>query len=468
MTDPNQQNVERFFEGIAPWSEAYSHPGLSYFAMRSDGQLHILQGRLFLYTAPSKTAQRHIQTQTIAAGYIPLADLGIDYRTFVDRIMAAEPITSPIGDFVFPVDQSHGPSTHLIPFHQEGLSTGNRLSVLLISGVQRHSLIKQMDIDWELKAAPEPFESLNELLNEFSLGSYRGDFANIEVVAFSVVAVDLGSKVAGEDAKPAIFLSKAADQNKSSLGYRVLLHGQVLDRQSICGEQMEWEDAGHFIRGVGSVKIPSGAALQCFASYSGVAQHQGWIADLSLAQNPRRASFEEFDERLTVLHDFLFEEQKSRKDARDFEVGVAWLLWMLGFSAVHSGATSRTSDAADILASTPKGHIAIVECTTGHLKAGTKLSKLVERAQTLRKRLDASGNHHIRLLPVIVTALSKEEVKADLDQAQKLGIVVVGSESLRDAISRTIVVQDADQLFSQAEESLRPSQEQLNLYPVGA
>lgn len=470
MTDHNTETLERFWTEIASWEAAYSCPGLSFFAVRHDGQLHLLHGRLFLHTAPPKIQRKPFESVNVAAGYFPLSDLGLDHRALVDKIMASEPISTPIGLLKLPLDSASGHSTHLMPFHPEGISGGNRITVLMISGAQRHSYLQQPQLDWELKSAKLPFDSLNELLNEYSLGGYKGDFAHIEVVALVAAEVDFNSVVKGAMAKPAMFLANSLDQADCYLGYRVLLHGEVIERGSISGSDMEWEPAEHYMRGTGSLTIPSGAVLQCFATYRGFVHHQGWVADPALSQNPRRAALEEFDDKLAVLRDFLFEEKKQRKEARDFEIGIAWLLWMLGFSVAHSGATSRTSDATDILATTPGGHMALVECTTGHIKAETKLAKLVERAQTMRRRLDASGNRHIRLLPVIVTALGRDEVKADLDQAQQLGVAVVAREDLRDALSRTIMLQNADLIFSEAEDScsLRNRQERLDLQlPAG-
>lgn len=461
MTDLNRETVERFWADIAPWEAAYTHPGLSFFAVRHSGQLLVLHGRLFLHTAPPTIPRKHFESANTVAGYFPLAELGLTHRAMVGKIMASEPIQTPLGELHLPLDSNL--SAHYMPFHPDGIGGGNRISVLLISGAQRHSYTQQPQLDWELKSASAPFDSLGELLGEYSLGGYKGDFAHIEVVARAAVEVDINSVVHGDSAKPALFLSNSLNQADCHLGYRVLLHGQVMERGTISGADMEWTRSEHSMHGAGSLTIPSGAVLQCFATYRGFVHHQRWIADPALSQNPRRAALEEFDVKLVVLRDFLFEEQKQRKDARDFEIGVAWLMWMLGFSVAHAGATPRTSEATDILATTPGGHMALVECTTGHIKADTKLAKLVERAQTVRRRLDASGNHHIRLLPVIVTALGRDEVKADLDQAQQLGVVVATREDLSDALSRSIMLQNADLIFSEAEESLLNRQGQLEL-----
>lgn len=463
MTDVHRTTINRFWDDIAPWEDAYIHTGLSFVAVRHDGQLHMIHGRLFLRAAPLAVQSKSFESANIAAGHFTLSDLELTPRALVDRIMASEPISTPLGPIQLPVDRDAGPSAHLLPFHPEGISGGSRLAVLMISGSQRHPYVQQPQFDWELKAAPLPFDSLGELLSEYSLGPYKGDFAHIEVIATTVAEVDFGSPVQGTTAKPAMLLANTLQRADCHLGFRVMLHGQVKERGTISGKDMAWEPGEYYSKGVGALSIPSGAALQCFAAYKGKAHHQGWLADPSLSQNPRRAALEEFDDKLTVLRDFLFEELKPRREARNFEIGVTWLLWMLGFNVVHVGAAPRLSDATDLLATTPSGNMVLVECTTGQLKADSKLSKLVERAQTIRRRLDASGNHHIRLLPVIATALGREEVKADLDQAQQLGVVVATREDLQSGLNRTVLLQDTDLLFSQAEESLRNRQEQLDL-----
>ena len=95
---------------------------------------------------------------------------------------------------------------------------------------------------------------------------------------------------------------------------------------------------------------------------------------------------------------------------------------MLGFGTVQMGSTARTRDFADLILTTPQNQIAIVECTTGLLlRADNKLPKLVARYATVRQRLNRSNNGHVKLLPIMVSTLPREELKADLEQAEKLG-----------------------------------------------
>lgn len=461
MNDLAQQAVHDFLEAISPWAETYTHSTFSFLAVRRDEGLVLLQGRLFLQTSIGNVPARIFNSPSVVAGNIRLGELGLSHTEFLGQIQRAKELTTPVGVLHFPVDGQYGISAFFNAFHQAGLSESNRLPVLTLSGEQRHGLIRQPEVDWELATSVTPYDSLNELLNEFSLGGYTGDFAVVEVVAHTVAFVDFNSKVQGVSAEPAVFLPINANTDKAKINYRVVLHGNVVDRGSIFGDTLTWTIEDSRQRGVGKVDIPSGAVVQCFAIYGNHLHHKGWVGDPSLFQNSRRAAFEEFDPNQVVMRDFLFESQRARKDARDFEVGVAWLLWMLGFSVVHAGATSRTSDAADILATTPAGHTAIVECTVGHLKADSKLSKLVERSKTIRKRLNDSGNSHLKVLAVIVTGLSRAEVKADLDQAQSLGVAVVTKEDLVTAIDRTVVQRNAEVLFTQLEATAQSPQLEL-------
>ena len=466
MSNPDK-NLECFLSAISPWEAAYVHAGLSYFAVRRDGVLNLMQGRLFLHSTPSAIPKTQFETNQVLAGYFPLSELGLEYRDLITQLVTSGRISTPVGKLVFPMQAEGQVATHFFPFHREGIRSGNRLSVLMVSGAQRDSYIQQPDIDWELKAACQPFDTLHELLNEYSLGEYRGDFANVEVGASPVIEIVFNSKVEGEEAEPSVFLAKSLDPNKCQIGFRVFLHGKVVSRGSVNGKEIIWTEQDHSFLGISKIVIPRGAVLHCVASYDGFAHHQGWIADPKNSQNSRRATLEEFDDKLEVLRDYLFEEQKLRKDSRHFEFGVAWLMWMLGFSVAQVGGTARTADAADIVATTPSGNVLVVECTTGLLKAENKLAKLVDRAEVIRKRLDSSGNSHLKILPVIVTAKSRDEIRADLEQALKLGVVVVTKETLIERLSQTIVVTDADRIFEQALESIRPRQESLGLMPDG-
>lgn len=441
-----KERIEKFFSTIDPWIKAYSNIGLSYFAVRKDGEINLLQARLFLNIAPSTISPTRIETVSMLAGYFNFTELGMKLRDFVERLVKDGEIDTPLGQFKFPSEKEGEYSANFDPFHQEGIASGSRLSVLKIRGASKYTFIEQTKFDWELKAAPKPFDSLDELLSILALGGGRDDSANIEIVAYRVVEINFNSVISSAEAKPSIFLAKSLKKSKCQIGYRVFLHGNIVDRGSIQGSDLTWTERDAYLHGEGWFVIPQGAALHCVASYDGYAHHQGWIADPNNFQNSRRVLLEESHGGLAILRSYLFEEQRRGKDGRDFEFGVAWLMWMLGFSPSQVGGTENTSDAVDMVATTPSGNILIVECTTGLLKSD-KVAKLIERSELIRKRLVSSGNHHLKVQPVIVTSKPKDEVKAYIEEVQNKGIAVVTKENLETALSQTIVLPNSEIIF---------------------
>lgn len=458
LADHDQNTIDAFFAGILPWGTAYEEfSSISYFAVKNDGVFVLLQVRLFLNTVPSDLPFTNFETENIRAGHFLISDLNADPQGVIGMLTDGK-LKCPVGELWFPPADGGGYSTYHLPFHPEGLQNGNRVDVLTLTGARRTDYVRQPHFDWEVKAATTPYDSVAELLGEYRLGALRGDAVNLEVVAYNIAVVDPASIVIGTKAQPAVLLAKGLNPGAVTLGYRVFSQGRVVQRSTIAGAAMEWRMRDAVQLGTADVDIPPAAVLHCIASYAGAAQHQGWLSDPATLQNPQRSVYEAFDDKLEVLRDFLAKSQGKGRDARDLEAGVSWLLWMLGFSVAHLGGTDKTQNAPDLIATTPRGNFAAIECTTGLLKAENKLALLVDRSEALRRRLEASGNRHLHVLPVIVTSKSREEVKADLEQAEKLGIVVVSRESLEDALKRTLVLPDAEALFARGVQKAQAGQ----------
>ena len=455
----DQLAIDGFFLGLAPLVEAYEkYTSISYLAVKQGDAFVLVQGRLFLNTATSEIPIGHFQTENICAGHFPIAALNMDMRGVVEQLTTGK-LHCPNVEILFPPADGGSYAIYYSPFHPDGLQNGNRLDILALTGARRTEYFRQPHFDWEVKAATTPYDSVAELLGDYRLGTLRGDAANFEIIASNVAAVDFSSSIVGTKARPAVLLAGGLTPEKVTLGYRVFSQGRVTRRGTIAGAAMQWSPRDALQRGVAELDIPQAAVLHCFASYAGLAQHQGWLSDPATVQNPHRAVYDLFDEKLEILQDFLTKAQGKGRNARDLEAGVSWLLWMLGFSVAHLGGTGKTQDAPDLIATTPRGNFAVIECTTGLLKAENKLALLVERAEALKRRLEASGNRHLRVLPIIVTSKMREEVRADLEQAERLGVVVMTRESLEDGLKRTLVLPDAEALFAEGERTARAAQE---------
>lgn len=448
--DPARQALAAFFEAARPVEAGYRNDVFSFVAVKHMDVFTLLQARLVRSTDQSASTET-FQTDLVMAGRFRLGDLGISIDDFLKAALLGS-VPTPTGDVRFPPGEAGRYQVAFEPFHQDGLLSQSRLGVLEIEGGAVGGYVDVPAIDWHLRAAPTPYHGLSDLLYSLELSSLR-DQLNISVVAPATMLVDANSKVDDTTARVIARLAYGLPEASVQLGYRIVDQGRTVQRGSLSGTDIHWVDEPAYRVGRANIEVPSGAVVQCFATVCGVAQHFYWIVDPTTSQNPRRAAYQVFDPQLTVLRDFISRQGRGQP-ARDLEVGVSWLLWLLGFSVANLGGTAKTQDFADIIATTPTGHFVVVECTTGLLKADNKLPLLVQRTEALRQSIERSNHRHLKVLPVLVTSRSRQEVRADLDQAERLGILVLTADELRDAPDRALVQPDADQLFREAEHAV--------------
>jgi hypothetical protein len=463
----NQKLIDEFFAAIAPFEAAYSCIGFSYLAIKIADRFIITHGRVFLNTS-SRNPRAHFKSAHVRAGHYPLSELKLDVRTLVDRLLAGH-VDTPHGTLHFPAESQHAAS--FVPFDPVALQTQVRHNHLTIMGGQMVA-IQQPDIDWEVKAAQEPYDGLQELARDFGLGAPFGTTIQVAFLAYNVAAIDgPRSKVEGTNADVHILLAKGLSTDCVTLSYRSYALGSA-DRQSIDGGKMEWTQEAEYWRGRVSIQITNAAVLNCTVNYDGIAQAHFWLADPAHVQNPRRAVYEAFDPKLQNLQAIISGAGARGQDARSLEAAVAWIFWMLGFSGVQLGAIPKTQDAADLLMTTPAGHFAVVECTTGLLKAENKLALLHARAGAVHRQLDTSNNARLRVLPVIVTSRTRAEVTPDIEPAERLGIYIVTRESLEESITMTMIQHNADDIYNRAMQIVSAAGEQYkadgSVPPTGA
>ena len=447
----NQRQIDSFFAAIEPVSSAYAHKVFSYLAVRSADSFVLCDGRIFLNIYPPKEKQRaKFSSENVRAGRFNIDDMGMGLKEFLQSLSDGS-IETEDGPLLFAPNDAGGHDAFFEPYNQEGLRNQSRYNLLTISGAYRDPYLKQPNLDWELKAAAEPFDTIQELQFEFNLGQPPTDRTRIEVVGFNTAVVSAEhSSVSDSKAHPVILVALGIPETEVTLGYRVVTQENVIDRASVNGSEMSWTEHEGMRMGELEFEIPSGAVVHTIVSCGGIAQHHYWLADPENFPNPRRSTLGVFDKDFETLLDFLSRSGGRGHDARDFEAGVSWLLWMLGFSTAHMGGTKRMQDAADIIAITSSNRIAVVECTTGLLRTENKLPLLIARAEAVQSKLAKSGSGHLSVLPVMITSKSKAEIKADLEHAENLGVLVLTKENLENMWERTLIQHDADVLFDQA------------------
>jgi len=454
-------DMDQFLALVSENWETYSHSGLSYHAVREGECLTILHARLFLDPRPANLSSKKVPFLSQEIGYIPLRELTPNGPEIIRCLVNGEHFETPNGKICFPLDKDNSPSMIFRPIHELGLPA-QRLAVLTITGARLKCSRFSMDLDWNLKANNPPYDSLVELLAEFRLGGYVGDFSCIEIPAYNLAEIDLNSKISGSNAEPGVILPEHADRKMFQLGMIVYDKGIGVNRLMLQENQLTWTtkeiSPSQFIQyGSTKFKVPLGVTIKCFAIYRGLVQHMGWIADPQLFPNWRRVVYECVDPKFEILLDSLFEGKKERKVNQDFEEGIATILWILGFAPLQL-IHPRLKNNPDILVSTPAGKMILAECTTGLIDKEDKLGKLHSRSISIKGQLEKSGVRFLELLPILITALPANEIM-DIDKASKLGILVLTQEDLRAALDRSYLYQDPEAVFKEQLQVLEARQE---------
>ncbi len=463
ISEHHKKELQAFFDTIVPWRAAYADARFTFIGTKKDGVIKVLQGQLLLGYAAQYSAQKYIETASVAAGQYFLANAEQDFDVVLEQLLAGN-FDTPFGPAELCCDQRNEIGISLNRYPQVIGGTQKRITKLLLSGSQwRQQFLDTTIAMMELRATGSPYADINELTQELIGTSYSdGSSASIEVLALNVAEVDLGKRIVDGRAEFGIFVSRHLEPGQCSLGYRVLVKGEVVERSRLDGTMFTWETKEPpgrlpLQQGCAGAPVPPGAIVQCFVSYAGHFQHDGWVGDPATFPNALRMAHNAFDPDLEVLKRYLSEPKTSKdRDARDFEIGIANLLFMLGFS-VDPLFGKPLEDGPDLIATTREGHIALVECTTSAvIDNNGKLGKLVDRAEKLRADLKNAAHEHLRVLPIIVTPRPRTAV-ADVESAKRIGVVVVAKEALETAIGSTIVPQDPDALFLRAWESVQTS-----------
>jgi hypothetical protein len=421
--------------------------------MRKGDTLTLVRARIYLVANTPPICAPHFISGSIEAGQWDIPQNELSIEEVIERLISADGLrVDELG--YLKLAQEQNAEAYIAPptlLHPEGLNTGSRLAILIISGANYAEYVPQPETDWLLKSATAPYDSINELCVEYDLGALRGDRSTLEIVARTAIEVWANSAVRDGAATLGIWMANSLDKFKARIGYRVVVKGRVENRGSVSSDAMTWTDDGAALTGLTHLTVPVGSIVQCFATYDNHTHHMQWRADPSVFQNPRAALLSMANILDNTLREYIDPGTQPRgRAADDFEAAIGWLLWALGFSPALFGTNAKTRDVFDIAAVTPLGDFLVVECTLGLLKADSKLSTLQSRSANLRSKLDSSDMKHIRVLPVIVTALSKEQVVVDVPQAEQHGILVLTKQNLDNALIELLRLPDANSLYETA------------------
>lgn len=467
MNSQQEQDFSRFERLLSHWSGAYQCALVSYIGLETIQGPRLLFGRILLEATRSGVVETpfRFETEHIVAERFVVDATPSNVSSFLEHARNGEIMTMD-GKTTISIQVDNGLSTFFSPIYHPLVTDGPRLPSLRISGAPKHQLsMSDTDLgklDWEVKAAEMPFDNLDELLSHCNLPMQiqMGDMSTLEIVARSPVFITDTSRIAGNKATIECRLAATLDVEKLRLGYKIFRKDSV-ERNSVAGSSLDWRQDGGVQIGTYRMSLGNASLLQAFVSYAGISHHQWWITDPEKRLNPRLSIHQIFDEDLELLRGMLLKPDIDKPYA--FENAVSTLLNLLGFAVSNYGRIPKLQKGPDIIATSPIGHIAVIECTVGLLDANGKLAKLVQRTKLIRDKLNETGYRFLQLQPVIVTSMSREEVAADLETAAKHGIAVVCKENIEEMLKQVNLPPNADRLFESAK-GLVPAVAQPSLF----
>ncbi len=427
IPDIDQNNINNFKELLKKWIKCYVWREISYLAFKTTEGPFLLFSRILFDT--SKTASPFkFESDHILAGRDVVQVSAEEIWKIIENAITGK--LSIAGDSILLIPDDHGRySLYFDPFYH--LQFGPRFPCLQMRGKQKHQLLSQIGndtfLDWEIQAADTPFYNLDELLATIGLPSLlqMGDSTRLELIVRWPGMITHRSIIEKGHGRIQCQVASGIDVKGIKLGYKILLPTST-ERGHLLGDAIKWEKDGDFQVGKVNIEVGDAPLMQVFLSYEGEALHQWWVTDPQKHLNLRNAVHEVFDNKAEVLRQFLIDP----KDSGNFELGFSMLLNLLGFSTSHYGHIPKIQKGPDIIAITPGENIGIIECTIGLLDEKDKLAKLVQRTKLIKDKLEASGYGYIMIQPVIVTALSREEITADVEKANKYKIVIVCREDI--------------------------------------
>lgn len=469
MSSPHERDFGDFDSLLSKWKGAYVCAVYSYVGVKTAEGPHLLYGRILLEPSRSGIDETlfTFETEHVVAGRFVRSTTTEDLVVLIEKAGVGK-MDRFEGIVSLAAEAGRPFSTYFAPIYHPFVSDGPRLPSLRVHGIAKHNLLvtggDARQIDWEMRAADIPFDTLDELLGHCLLPplAQSGDRTTLEIVARTPGTIGVASIITGGEAVIECRVARALDLGKVRVGYRILDKSQRIDRGSVTGDAFEWRDESDLRVASHRVLVGEASLLEAFLSYDRVPLHHWWITDPEKRLNPRDAIHQVFDQDQEVLRRMVLTPETDKPYA--FEAAVSTLLSLLGFSVANYGRIPKLQRGPDIIAFSPLGHVAIIECTVGLLDENDKLAKLVQRTQLIKDKLAKAGYGHLELQAAIVTPLPRNEVVAHLATAGEHGICVVCKEDLERLLSQVRLFPNAERMLQDAKR-LIPGSSQQSLFP---
>lgn len=313
-------------------------------------------------------------------------------------------------------------------------------------------------IDSDLQSSPIPFNGLQDLFRALGLGvaNFRTNpnppVAEMTIIAQNILVIDrAATNLSDGQILIKCILAKGINRSLVRVGVAPF-DGSLAKRFSVAGDQLEWEHQETVDRcALAKSEAAQPPAILVMLTYDNLLFDRWWIFDPKKHVSPTFALHSQWDKDLVELRAYL--SGGSKNPADDLEAGVALLLGLLRFSVMHYGLLPKLRDGPDILAFSERNQLLVIECTSA-VPTGDKIARLVARVEQIKTSLQQSNHNFIDILPVLVTAVSRDALPKTIADAARHGVLVVAKEQLDEALRRLSIPPSSWELFDELKRDL--------------
>lgn len=309
------------------------------------------------------------------------------------------------------------------------------------------SPLESAALDDSLRQASPPFDGVTDLYQWLNLDGTLGGARPSSITVNVQPPVELlfdKSTFENEQLELCLRCATSANLDQIQLAARIV-PGTVSEGRLQVAEAIAW-DAGDSLVGyrTGRVTIGVGAAVsvQTLLSYKGYSVARQWFHDTSKSRSVRHLSMIQFDPELKGLRAALF----TNNDSREFEKAVGCVAYLVGLAS----ALPLQSRTPDLVAATPRGRQLVIECTLATSDFATKMGKLVDRCNALKKSLAVNGLTSLEIFGVLVCRQPSDQIARDDTELQRHRVLLVTGEDLERALIDAWHSVDADLVIDKA------------------
>jgi len=316
-------------------------------------------------------------------------------------------------------------------------------------------------LDSELRVLESPYDGVADLLSSMGIPEKAKNFhdATFDVVLRSPIRYEEHSRIQDKNLKLHLKCSPNIVKNDLRIGLKIAQNNNVIARSSIPHDKVVWRKSGSWLDADVSYSLGEVVAAQVFFSYRDEPLLRWWIVDPDKQLNYRLSIHKGFDKNLEILNKLLF---PPKNKSRDFEKGSAQLFALQGFSVLQYGDKDSVQEGPDIIIESPKGNIAVVECTIGTPDIHSKLPKLVQRTNTVKEKLTQASRGNVRVIPVLMTNIYTIELEPFLNTAAEFEVAVVNREMIDEDLNRLELPIDADAHYDKIASLIQKNQKDEN------